>query len=148
MESDCPVCFCLVRPEAYMEDLKSHSNTTSTRGKGVTHRGAKGGRASRERGRLDGMATLIRIHFQPGPWNAFVLVTGLHFPLVLIPARLTPSNGAGAGNSATGMPLYLQSRPPHRSPLAYVVIDEAALRGSQVYGGCRYPIIYEALILG
>lgn len=112
MESDCPMCFCLVRLEAYMEDLKTTATPQAPEGKGVTHQEARGGRASSQRDRLDGMATLIRIHFQPGLWNAFVLVTGLHFPLVLIPARLTPSNGAGAGNSATGMPLYLQSRPP------------------------------------
>lgn len=54
--------------------------------------GAKGGRANVKRGRLAGVATLIRIHFQPGPWNSFVPVTGLHFPLALIPACLTPSN--------------------------------------------------------
>lgn len=57
------------------------------------------------------MATLIRIHFQPGPWNSFVPVTGLRFPLALIPACLTPSNTEQAGNSATAMPLYLQTSP-------------------------------------
>lgn len=57
------------------------------------------------------MATLIRIHFQPGPWNSFVPVTGLRFPLALIPACLTPSNTEQVGNSATAMPLYLQTSP-------------------------------------
>lgn len=80
------------------------------RGWGLPSRG-QGGRASGERGRVAGVATLIRIYFQPGPWNSFVPVTGLRFPLALIPACLTPVGSSRAGNSATGMPLYLQSSP-------------------------------------
>lgn len=56
-------------------------------------------KAPRERGlpsrgqrREGGVATLIRIHFQLGPWNSFVPVTGLCYPLALIPACLTPRN--------------------------------------------------------
>lgn len=65
------------------------------------HHKAPGGRGlpSRGQGREGdwgegqaGVATLIRIHFQPGPWNSFVPVTGLRFPLALIPDCLTPSN--------------------------------------------------------
>lgn len=71
--------------EGFKEPQQHHK---APGGRGLLSRGW----ASGERDRLAGAATLIRIHFQPGPWNSFVPVTGLHFPLALIPACLTPSN--------------------------------------------------------
>lgn len=75
----------LSKARCFQEHFKSHSNTTKYQGEGGCPAGANGGRASGERGWLAEVATLIRIHFQPGPWNSFVPVTGLRFPLALIP---------------------------------------------------------------
>lgn len=77
--------------EGFKEPQQHHK---APGGRGLPSRGkGEGGGAGRgERGRLAGVATLIRIHFQPGHWNSFVPVTGLRFPLALIPACLTPSN--------------------------------------------------------
>lgn len=54
-------------------------------GRGLPSRGQGGG----EEGQA-GVASLIGIHFQPGPWNSFVPLTGLHFPPALILPALRP----------------------------------------------------------
>lgn len=63
---------------AYREDLRNHSNTTSTRGKGVAQLRARGGRTSVG----EGAATLIRIHFQRGALEFLCSCHRSPFPLM------------------------------------------------------------------
>lgn len=111
MESECPVCCCWVRPGAYSKDLKSHSNTTKHPGQGGCPAGAGGGWASGE-----GAGWLERLL-----WSGSISSLGLGIPLFLSQVSIShspksqpasrPVTQSRAGNSATGMPLYLQTAP-------------------------------------